>query len=267
MTGKDARDEDFPVASLLLPAAKRRHVMAFYRFARHADDIADDPALEIGAKLARLSALETALEGGPAHPLVTPLTRSLTDCGMTTDHARHLLQAFRADAENRTYESWDDLIGYCAHSAMPVGGYLLDLFGETAAEAHTASDALCAALQVTNHLKDIGPDYRENGRLYIPLAWLAEAGLNESALQASRTSPALRGIIDRLLDQTADLLKTAQRLPRHLKSRSLARQASVTIACANRLLWKLRRGDPLAEDLALTKSDVFRCLFRGMFPG
>src|SRR5262249_39281391 len=103
------------------------------------------------------------------------------------------------------YRDWDDLIGYCTYSAMPVGRFVLDVHGESRA-IWPANDALCAALQIINHLQDCGKDYRELDRVYIPLDAFAEAGADVEALGADRASPALLGCIRKLARRTAGLL-------------------------------------------------------------
>ena len=131
---KDAGSENFPVASRLLPKHLRPHVMAFYRFVRLADDIADDPDLEPETKLAYLEALERALTSGQTkHAYLKPaleLRASLQSTGVSDRHARQVLRAFRRDAVGARCHSWSDLLLYCRFSANPVGRYLLDLHGE-----------------------------------------------------------------------------------------------------------------------------------------
>ncbi len=148
MSTRNRTTENFPVGSRLVAPAHRPAVHAFYRFARAADDIADDPAREADAKTALLEAHDKALvEGieGPEEALA--LRVILLERGLATDHPRQLLQAFLADARGRPCRTWSDLIAYCRFSAAPVGRFLLDLHGEDKA-LWPASDALCTALQI-----------------------------------------------------------------------------------------------------------------------
>ncbi|HSK39266.1 MAG TPA: squalene/phytoene synthase family protein, partial [Arenibaculum sp.] len=159
---KDASGENFPVASRLLPRHLRPHVEAYYGFVRLADDIADDPDLDTDVKLGHLDALERALmrgEGNAAYLApALQLRASFALNGLPDSYARHLLQAFRRDSRNERCRTWGDLMVYCRYSAVPVGRYLLALHGE-GPHATAASDALCVALQILNHLQDAHDDW------------------------------------------------------------------------------------------------------------
>ena len=122
-----------------------------------------------------------------------------------------LIAAFKQDAVKLRYRDWDDLMGYCILSAAPVGRYLVDLHGE-GRRCYPASDALCNALQVLNHLQDCQADYRDLDRVYLPEPWLAEAGGSVAELGRPRATPAVRRVIDRLLDRTAELVRDARPL-------------------------------------------------------
>jgi phytoene/squalene synthetase len=163
---KTAREENFPVVSLLMPARIRAVVMAYYHFARHADDVADSESLSPDAKVAALDALDAVLAGAEAQPAQDTAARYRAavnaDPRLLAD-ASNLLVAFRRDAVRNHTRDWDDLLEYCRYSAAPVGRFLLDLHGESA-ETHAASDALCAALQILNHLQDCAQDLRRLDR-------------------------------------------------------------------------------------------------------
>lgn len=252
MSGRHAGNENFPVASLLLPAAVRPHVMAFYTFARTADDIADAPSLSADEKLAKLALLGQQLESGPDEP-AHALRQSLQQTGVTADHARHLLQAFMRDAVQPTTQDWADLLGYCDLSAAPVGRYLIDLTGGVEGDDYTASDALCAALQILNHIQDVKDDFEDLGRVYVPADWMAAAGVEARDLARPACTPQLRAVLDRMLDGVDALLVQAQPLPRAIRAKSLAREAAGMLAIARRLSRALRAGDPLAGRVELAK--------------
>lgn len=257
-SGKGARDENFPVGSFLLPARLRPHVAAYYAFARAIDDIADNPALEAEEKIRRLRAFDSALKGepgyGPEYEKAHALRRSLLETGVTTARGSDLVAAFVQDAIKPRYASWDELLGYCALSANPVGRYLLDLHGEDPS-AYRYSDALCTVLQIVNHLQDCGDDRRNLDRVYIIGDWLAEEGGAVEDLDADKTSPALRRVMDRMLTGCETLMEDARRLPSALKSRRLAMESAVIVKLAARLIALLRRRDPLARRVALSKLD------------
>src|ERR1700723_282872 len=192
-SGKTHREENFPVASLLIRASHRPIILAFYYFVRAADDVADDPALTSQEKIERLDRMEAALLGEIAsdgHPRAAALRRALGERGLTTRHAQDLLKAFRLDAVKQRYADWNELISYCALSAMPVGRFVLDVHGESPS-TWAASDAICAALQVINHLQDCGADYHDLDRVYLPLDILAARGVAVEALAAEAASPGL----------------------------------------------------------------------------
>ena len=161
-SGKSEHDENFPVASRIIAARYRAPVLAFYRFARAADDAADHPHLDQAAKFALLSALEDTLLGkSDAAADALPLRGELQRTGITSQHALDLLRAFRQDVTKSRYNTWAELIDYCRYSAMPVGRFVLDVHGEPKS-TWEPSDALCTALQIINHLQDCGKDYREH---------------------------------------------------------------------------------------------------------
>ena len=266
-SGKAAADENFPVGSWLLPARLRPHIATFYAFARAIDDIADNPDLPPDDKVARLDGFAKAVTGAcapePAFGKAHAIRCSLTETGVTPRHCVDLTRAFKQDAVKLRYEDWDDLMGYCDLSAAPVGRYLVDLHGESPA-AYPASDALCNALQVLNHLQDCGEDYKALDRVYLPRDWMSAAGTGVEALARGRCSAPLRRVLDRCLDHTDRLLETADALPGHLRNLRFAMEAAVIVAIAWRLSAELRRRDPLAERVVLTKAQYAACCVRGI---
>ncbi len=256
-SGKDRGDENFPVGSALIAARLRPHVHAFYAFARNADDIADSATLDPAAKLARLDVMEAVLTGARAAGSASAarLRDSLAATGTTDRHARDLLIAFRQDATQRRYADWAALYDYCRHSAMPVGRHVLDLHGESR-DTWAASDALCTALQVENHLQDCAADLATLDRLYLPAELMAAHGAEVADLRAPSASPALRAVLDALLDRCDALNRSAGALPRRTRDRRLRLETAVIVGLSRRLAARLRRGDPLAGRVALGKSDA-----------
>src|SRR5438552_8719946 len=263
-SGKWRGSENFPVGSFLIRRDLRAHVHAFYRFARNADDIADNPALTADDKIARLDRMAAILDGAPGEdsPAAVAMRESLLETGMTAQHCHDVLHAFRLDAVKLRYRDWDDLMGYCRYSAAPVGRQLLDLHGESRA-TWPASDALCAALQVLNHLQDCGADYRALDRVYLPIADLEAAGCTVDALAAPAALPGLRCVIDSLLDRTEALIAAARDLPPRVAARGLRWESAVIVALAGRLALRLRRGAPLATRLKLSKTDFAAAFLTG----
>jgi len=265
-SGKGRGDENFPVGSWLIRRDLRAHVHAFYRFARNADDIADSPVLSADEKIRRLDRMAAILDGAPGDdsPAAGAMRASLATAGVTSQHCHDVLHAFRQDAVKLRYRDWDDLMEYCRYSASPVGRQLLDLHGENR-DTWPASDALCAALQVLNHLQDCAADYRNLDRVYVPLSDLAAEGCTVEAVAAPALSPAMRRVLDRLLDNTEALIATASGLAPGVAARGLRWESAVIVALAGRLARRLRQGDPLAGRVKLSKGDFAASFLTGMF--
>jgi farnesyl-diphosphate farnesyltransferase len=256
-SGKDKGDENFPVGSWLIRADLRQHVHAFYAFARNADDIADHEGLTGAEKIDRLDAMEAVLTGArdEGAPSALGLRKSLAVTGVSAIHARELLVAFRQDAVQNRYETWAMLMDYCRYSAAPVGRYVLDLHGESR-ESWPASDALCASLQVLNHVQDCAGDLRSLDRCYIPQDWLAENGVATDDIARGKTAPGLRAVFDKMLLATVDLNNAAVALPGLVKARRLRVETAIIAGLARRLTRRLQRQDPLAMRVKLLAPDI-----------
>lgn len=261
-SGKGAGDENFPVASMLVARALRPHVLVFYAFARAADDIADNSELDRDEKLRRLDAMEEGLSGnGPSKAVA--LQKSLHVCGVTDRHARDLLSAFRQDAWKNRYADWDELIGYCSLSANPVGRYLMDLHREDRA-LWVAADALCTALQILNHLQDCGEDYVKMDRVYLPLDLMFAIGTGVDALAQPALDPALRSVLDEVLDRCDVLIEAARERSVCPVSLRLHAEMAMITALAARLARRLRREDPLAGRVELSRLDFAMAALAGV---
>jgi squalene synthase HpnC len=255
-SGKGHRDENFPVASRLIQPRHRAPILAFYEFVRTADDIADHATLTPEEKLALMARLEGALLGkSDDDPVGVTLRGQLAARQLSPRHAQGLLTAFRMDVSKLRYRDWDDLIGYCTYSAMPVGRFVLDVHGESRA-LWPANDALCAALQIINHLQDCGKDYRSLDRVYIPLDVLAESGATVEELGGTSASAALLSAIRRLAHRTGDLLRDSRPFAASIEDRRLALEVAVIQTFAERLVAVLTRRDPLSERVHLGKAGV-----------
>lgn len=258
-SGKHAGNENFPVGSALIRADLRPHVHAFYRFARMGDDIADNPALEPEDKVRRLTLMQDVLldRGREDIPEGADLRRSLEATAVSPKHSCDLLTAFKMDATKQRYADWGELMTYCRYSASPVGRYLLDLHGEDPA-GWIASDALCNALQVINHLQDVQVDFLEMDRIYAPLDHLSASGSEIGHLRGKISSPGLRKTLDSLLDETEKLMLDARQLPDVLKDFRLRAESATIVRLADRMIASLRKRDPLAERVKPSKRD-FLC--------
>ncbi len=255
-SGKGHSDENFPVASVLIAPAFRAPIMAFYRFARLADDIADHATAPAAEKLARLEAMRAGITGeSDAEPSAVTLRAVMAERGLDPEHALDLLEAFRRDVTKLRYESWGDLMDYCRYSAMPVGRFVLDVHGEDRA-TWPANDALCAALQVINHLQDCGKDYRTIDRVYLPQDMLTTAGARIEELGAGHASPALRSVIAALAERCQHLLAESASFARQIRDRRLGIEVAVIQRLAVSLAARLRRRDPLSERVHHGKAEA-----------
>jgi hydroxysqualene synthase len=254
LSGKGSADENFPVASWLMSAERRGPILAFYRFVRAADDVADHPALAPEEKLRLLDDLDDALTGrGAPDPHAEPLRIALAESGLSPNHALDLLKAFRLDARKNRYADWSELMDYCALSAAPVGRFVLDVHGEDPS-LWPASDALCSALQVINHLQDCAKDYRNLNRVYLPLDTLAAHQASVEMLDRPKAPPPLRGALADLARQTSELVNRGAALVPQIKDVRLGAEIAAIHALARRLARDLESRDPLSERVHLGKA-------------
>jgi squalene synthase HpnC len=266
-SGKGHRDENFPVASRLIHPRYRAPILAFYDFVRTADDVADHATLPPDRKLALLDQLEAGLLGEHDElPEAVRLRSVLRERDLSPRHAQDLLTAFKMDVTKLRYRDWDDLINYCTYSAMPVGRFVLDVHGEDRS-AWPANDALCAALQVINHLQDCRDDYRNLDRVYVPLDALAAAGAKVEDIGAERSSPALRQCLRSLAVRTGRLLDESASFSSRIKDTRLAMEVAVIQSLARRLTAMLITRDPLSERVHLKAAGVAGVGILGLVSG
>ena len=253
---KGHKDENFPVASFLIAPRHRAPVLAFYRFVRFADDIADHPGAAPDEKLRLLEEMRASLMGeNVASPEGVALRSILKERNLSSVHALDLLEAFRRDVTKLRYRDWDDLLDYCRYSAMPVGRFMLDVHGESQT-TWPANDALCAALQVINHLQDCGKDYRDLNRVYIPEDALAGADVPVEALGQSSASPGLKSVIAALARKNAGLLGISRGFAPQIRDSRLALEVDLIQTLAQDLNEKLTRRDPLSQNVHHSKMNV-----------
>jgi squalene synthase HpnC len=255
-SGKTHRDENFPVASWIIHPRHRALILAFYNFVRTADDIADHAKLEDGEKLRLLDLLEAELLGqGDTQPEAVNLRRALAERGMAPRHALDVLIAFRMDVTKLRYENWDEVIHYCRYSAMPVGRFMLDVHGESTS-TWAASDALCAGLQINNHLQDCGKDFRNLNRVYLPRDALAAAGASVEELGGERASAPLLQCLHALAARTEALLHESKLLSAEVRDFRLGCEISVIQAFADKIVQLLKVRDPLSERVHLSPLEL-----------
>ena len=243
--------ENFPVASVLVPARLRPAVIAIYRFARYADDVADEGEATDAQRIVELDRLAAALRdpGRARHPQVDGLLPHLRRHAIGVDECLALLSAFRQDVTVHRYEDDAALLDYCRRSADPVGRLVLGLFGCRTTATEPLSDAICSALQLINFLQDAAGDW-QRGRLYLPRQALAAAGADEqmvdAAVRARHAQPALRNCIAAQADRARALLESGAPLVRRVPLR-LSLELRATLAGGRRIL----------ESIAASGNDPF----------
>ncbi|MDE2014155.1 MAG: squalene synthase HpnC [Alphaproteobacteria bacterium] len=259
-SGKGHRDENFPVASVLIAPKHRPAILAFYRFARAADDIADHPTATPEEKLRLLEEFRSSLAGeSDAAELAVALREVQKRCGISAQHGLDLLEAFRRDVTVLRYPNWTALMDYCRYSAMPVGRFVLDVHGESQ-DTWPANDALCAALQVINHLQDCKKDHGALDRVYLPMDAMWAEGIGPEALMAKEASPALERVIKSLTRRTRTLLEQSRPFAGQISDARLALEVTVIQRLAEDLTEKLLRRDPLSERVHHSKLELLPLL-------
>jgi squalene synthase HpnC len=190
-----AQSENFPVASRVLPRRVRTHLLAIYGFARLVDELGDSAA---GDRLAALDWLEEdldrAFEGRAQHPLLVRLAPTLRECSLPREPFARLIEANRVDQGVSRYETWEQLRGYCALSADPVGELVLGVLGLASPARIALSDSICTALQLTEHCQDVAEDLAR-GRVYLPREDLERFGCTSADLAAEHAPAPLREVL------------------------------------------------------------------------
>ena len=266
-SGKGHRDENFPVASWLIAPRYRPPILAFYNFVRTADDIADHATLSPQEKLALLDRLDAGLAGHDgSDPVALRLRTVLAERKLSPKHAQDLLAAFRLDVTKLRYRDWDDLIAYCSLSAMPVGRFVLDVHGESR-DCWPANDALCAALQIINHLQDCKEDYLNLNRVYIPQDSLSACNTAVEALGAARATPELLQCLHALAERTGRLLSESDIFSALIDDFRLGLEVSVISTLAHRLTRILQERDPLCDRVHLAVPAVAGWTLAGVLAG
>ena len=250
---------------MLIRRDLRDHVHAFYAFARNADDIADSPVLAPEDKIARLDVMEDVLLGRSdgGSPSAVRLRASLATTGTTPVPCDRASDRFPPGRDEAAVCVVVGVVEYCRYSAMPVGRHVLDLHGESH-DTWEPSDALCTSLQVLNHLQDCARDLEALDRSYLPEDMLAANGETVETVRRSRETPGLRAVFDSLLDRVDALNRAALALPRRTRDRRLRLETGVIVELAHHLTRRLRRHDPIAARVKLTKGDVGASVLRAL---
>jgi hydroxysqualene synthase len=265
--------ENFPVGSLLVPRARRRHVYSIYAFARTADDFADEgydrAELTEAARLAALDDWEAQLaacyRGEASHPVFIALAETVRELRLPEPLFRDLLAAFKQDVVKRRYADFTEVLDYCRRSANPVGRLILRLFDYRDERLDQLSDNICTALQLANFWQDVAVDL-EKDRVYLPLGDLAEFGVTLDDLLARRCTDAYRRLLKFQVARTRDLFMQGKTLPAQVRGR-LALELRLTWHGGMRILELIERQayDTLSARPKLSSTDKALLLARTLF--
>ena len=215
--------ENFPVASVLLPAHLRRPVALIYRFAREADDLADEGCAAPEVRLQQLhhfrqQLLKLECGAPPEIPWFSDLGQAIAQHGLPFEPFHDLLSAFSQDVVKSRYANYAELLGYCRRSANPVGRLLLVLYGAADRRHIEWSDAICSSLQLINFLQDVAIDYRKH-RIYLPQDEMGRFGIAEEQIAAGESGPRWADFMSFQLERARALLYSGAPLGRALKGR------------------------------------------------
>ena len=267
---KNISYENFPVGSWLLPRALRPHIITFYNFARAADDIADTASIDPDERNRQLDQfIEGITKTNPEYTLpLKPLqmAKSLKETNVSKKYCLDLLTAFKQDVTKNRYHDWQELINYCQLSAAPVGRYMIDLHGgfrDGTPNNYKASDALCAALQILNHLQDFREDFKLLNRVYLPIDMMKTHKVTMDHLTADKVSLALRACLDDMLDSIDILISEAKGFPSQLNNLRLGMESQIIINIAIQLSKKLRKSDPINTPVKISMLNYIRCFISG----
>jgi len=240
------RAENFPVALRLLPRQVRAHLHAVYAVARLIDDTGDDQDQSPAQRLARLGDLEADLlriwvGQVPAAPAFRSLVPVVAGCGLAAEPFVQLIAANRLDQTVTSYETYDDLLAYCALSANPIGRIVLAIAGSNDRVNSTLSDYVCTALQILEHCQDAGEDWRLRGRAYLPQQDMEPFGVTAFAFEAPYAGPGVRALVEFETERAAGLLSAGVPLVGRLRGWAVARTGPLTRYLALGIIGKTQK--------------------------
>src|SRR6185503_4147135 len=231
--------ENFPVASLLLPARLREPVEIIYRFARSADDFADEGDDPPQLRLRKLNDYRAQL-AAPASPLFRDVEKIIREHDLPVQLFADLLDAFSQDVTQKRYGSYSQVLDYCRRSANPVGRRLLHLFKRTSDSDLRQSDAICSALQLVNHWQDVDVDYTKDNRVYLPQDDMARFGVSERHLKERICDSAWQALMRFQVDRARALMLSGAGLGKTLPGR-VGLEIRATVQGGLRILEKIER--------------------------
>ncbi len=268
MSGKSYSDENFPVASFLMTKKIRSIVRVFYFFARMADDIADHQTLSSNQKKNILLFFDNAISKSKKtnNKVLDKMIARFKELPSGKKYSRNLLKAFMMDASNKKYKNWNDLLYYCKFSANPVGRFVIDAVNErkNIEKIYEASDSLCTALQIINHIQDCKKDFKELNRVYIPESFFKKYSLDKKILRKSKSIENFERLKIEIVDNVLVSLRKTKLGLREIQSWRLRKETLIILNIAKRLCNLLKIKDPLEKQIKLSRIDFIFCFFKGI---
>ena len=268
MSGKSYSDENFPVASFLMTKKIRSIVRVFYFFARMADDIADHQKLSSNQKKKILLFFDNAISKSKKtnNKVLDKMIAKFKELPSGKKYSRNLLKAFMMDASNKKYKNWNDLLYYCKFSANPVGRFVIDAVNErkNIEKIYEASDSLCTALQIINHIQDCKKDFKELNRVYIPESFFKKYSLDKKILRKSKSIENFERLKIEIVDNVLISLRKTKLGLREIQSWRLRKETLIILNIAKRLCNLLKINDPLEKQIKLSRIDFIFCFFKGI---
>ena len=268
MSGKSYSDENFPVASFLMTKKIRSIVRVFYFFARMADDIADHQKLSSNQKKKILLFFDNAISKSKKtnNKVLDKMIARFKELPSGKKYSRNLLKAFMMDASNKKYKNWNDLLYYCKFSANPVGRFVIDAVNErkNIEKIYEASDSLCTALQIINHIQDCKKDFRQLNRVYIPDSFFKKYSLDKKTLRKSKSIENFERLKIEIVDNVLVSLRKTKLGLREIQSWRLRKETLIILNIAKRLCNLLKINDPLEKQIKLSRIDFIFCFFKGI---
>ena len=268
MSGKSYSDENFPVASFLMTKKIRSIVRVFYFFARMADDIADHQKLSSNQKKKILLFFDNAISKSKKtnNKVLDKMIAKFKELPSGKKYSRNLLKAFMMDASNKKYKNWNDLLYYCKFSANPVGRFVIDAVNErkNIEKIYEASDSLCTALQIINHIQDCKKDFKELNRVYIPESFFKKYSVDKKILRKSKSIENFERLKIEIVDNVLVSLRKTKLGLREIQSWRLRKETLIILNIAKRLCNLLKINDPLEKQIKLSRIDFIFCFFKGI---
>ena len=273
LSGKNFKDENFPVASFMINRKLKEFIRHFYFFARTSDDIADHEKLRPTEKLKILNYFDKCLKEKKKTDIsvLNKLIITFSCHEFTQVYSRQLLVAFKLDAKKKRYKNWSELINYCKYSANPVGRYFINLtYHEKKKRINNrniifeGADKLCTALQIINHLQDCQKDYIYLNRVYLPMSYFNKYSIKVEILKRSKNNSKFNDLKKLVIDRVEKLLDDSKKGIDLIEVGRLRKETLIILYIAKRLCFLLKKNNPLEKKIKLSRIDLIFCFIKGI---